>query len=348
MSFEQNPELSIIVPVYNEEGNMVPFLVGVSGQQGVRFEVIVSDGGSTDGSIEAVERFARTAPFPVTVVSGEKGRGGQLNRGAEAARGETLLFLHVDSRFDDPLAFKKGLEALGEAAAGDGGVAGRFALQFDFDGDPPLPYRFYGGKATLNRPGCTHGDQGFMMGRDFFYRVGPFDAGLPLMEDTFLAERIRKTGRWILFPAAIRTSPRRFLTEGLLPRQSLNAILMNLAANGELHLVHSLKKSYRSHDAASRLKLRPFLLPLKEEIARLPLGTRWRLWYRTGSYVRSNAWQIAFFLDLVTGGTRPGSGGPFLRLHDRLLGRLIDHPAGNVGAALLTWLWFRLTLFASR
>lgn len=347
MSFEEHPELSIIVPVYNEEGNIVPFLVGVSGQQGVRLEVVVSDGGSTDGSIDAVREFARTAPFPLTVVSGEKGRGGQLNRGAEAARAGTLLFLHVDSRFEDPLALKKGVEAL-LAAAGDGGVAGRFALRFDFDGVPPLPYRFYGEKATLDRPGCTHGDQGFMMGRDFFYRVGPFDDALPLMEDTFLAERIRKEGRWILIPAAIRTSPRRFLTEGLLPRQSLNAILMNLAANGELHLVRSLRKSYRSHDAASRLRLRPFLLPLKEEVARLPLGKRWRLWYRTGSYVRSNAWQIAFFLDLVTGSTRPGSGGPWLKLHDRLLTRLIDNPAGNAGAALLTWLWFRLTLFASR
>src|SRR6185369_3163394 len=124
-----------------------------------------------------------------------------------------------------------------------------------FEARPPLPYRFYGAKARLDRPGCTHGDQGFLIGADLFARVGPFDPTLPLMEDTFLAERIRKEGRWLLLPARIKTSPRRFLGEGLLPRQTLNAILMDLAAIGHLGLIQSLKESYRSQHAAQKLKL---------------------------------------------------------------------------------------------
>uniref|UniRef100_C6E0V7 Glycosyl transferase family 2 n=1 Tax=Geobacter sp. (strain M21) TaxID=443144 RepID=C6E0V7_GEOSM len=344
MSFDERPELSVVVPVYNEEGNLLSFLEAMARQRELHLEVIISDGGSSDGGIGVARGFAADAPFAVTIIEGAKGRGAQLNLGADAARAPLLLFLHVDSRFDDPLALRKAVDALEKARREDRRVAGRFSLRFDFEGAAPLPYRFYGAKATLDRPGCTHGDQGFMMGSDFFNELGAFQSALPLMEDTFLAERVREKGSWILFPARIATSSRRFLTEGLLPRQSLNAILMNLATLGHLSLIESLRESYRSHDAAKRLELRPILHPLNLKMAQLPRRERWRLWYRTGSYVRSNAWQIAFFLDVVTGGAGEGKGGRFLSLHDRLLGRLIDNRAGNCAAALFTWFWFRTTL----
>lgn len=344
MSYDVLPELSVVVPVYNEEGSMLSFLDGLARQQGVRLEVILSDGGSTDAGMETAARQAAGLPYPVRVIQGDKGRGGQMNRGAAAARAETLLFLHVDSGFEDPFALRRGVDALEEAARGGAGVAGRFALNFDFPGKPPLPYRFYALKATLDRPGCTHGDQGFLFKSSFFREIGPYDETLPLMEDTFLAERVRETGRWLLLPATITTSPRRFLTEGLLPRQTLNAILMNLAALGELSLIGELRKSYRSQDVAKRLTLGPILRPLKAAMDGLPFERRRGLWYRTGAYVRGNAWQIAFFLDLLTGGTGKGKGGRFLALHDRLLGRLIDNRGGDWCAALITWLWFRLTL----
>lgn len=348
MSFDGRPELSVIVPVLNEEGNLPSFLEGVARQRGVRLELIVSDGGSADGSVAAAETFAADAPFPVRVIVGTGGRGAQMNRGVETAAADLFLFLHVDSSFEDPLAFRKGIDHLLRAAGDGAQVAGRFALTFAFDGKTPLPYSFYGAKATLDRPGCIHGDQGFLVGREFFGEIGPYDTLLPLMEDTFFAERVREAGRWLLLPARIATSPRRFLTEGLLPRQALNAILMNLASIGRLSLLQGMKKSYRSQDTATRLELRPLLGPLDREVALLPAAERRRFWYQTGSYVRSNAWQIAFLLDFLCGGASDGKGGRFLSLYDKVVGRLIDHRAGNWGAAALTWLWFRLTLYAAR
>ena len=347
MSFELSPELSVIVPVYNEEGNVAPFLAALSRQQGVRLEVILSDGASSDRSIPNAQRLARELPFPLRVIEGPKGRGGQLNRGAEAARARTLLFLHIDSSFEDPLALRKALDALREAERPGEKVAGRFALSFHFPGKTPLPYRFYEAKATLDRPGCTHGDQGFLVGRAFFNEIGPYDTALPLMEDTFLAERVRKAGRWLLLPARITTSARRFQTEGLLPRQSLNAILMNLAHIGQLSLVHCLKTSYRSQGETGRLKLKPFLAPLDEAIRALTDDQRRQLWYRTGAYVRGNAWQLAFLADVLTGSVQEGKGGRVLVFYDRFLARLIDNRGGDLGAALLTRLWFRLTLLAA-
>ena len=43
MSFDECPWLSVIVPVCNEEGYMIPFLDGISRQREVRMEVIISD-----------------------------------------------------------------------------------------------------------------------------------------------------------------------------------------------------------------------------------------------------------------------------------------------------------------
>lgn len=348
MSFEKHPELSVIVPVFNEEPNIAPFLRAMAMQREVRMELIIADGGSTDDSVGAAKRLSGGLPFPVTVIEGAKGRAGQMNLGAGVARAEMLLFLHIDSSFPDPLSLRKGVDALSaETGAANARVAGHYALAFHFDLETPFPYRFYGAKAALDRPGCTHGDQGFLIRADFFRDIGPFDPTLPLMEDTFLAERIRDAGRWLLLPARIKTSPRRFLGEGLLPRQTLNAILMNLAAIGHLGLIQSLKESYKSQHAAEKLSLRPFLVSLKHDIAALPRAERMHLWYATGSYVRSNAWQIAYFLDVALGRVTEGKGGMFLALHDRFLGRLINNRAGNWGTAGLVWIWFRLTLFFS-
>jgi len=343
LSSDGRPELSVVVPAYNEAAHIVPFLRGMARQQGVRMELIISDGGSVDDSITVAEQHREGLPFPLQVIKGARGRAGQLNRGAGAAGAAMLLFLHIDSDLPDPLALRKALDALA-AARGEGSadVAGHFALEFHFEGAVPFPYRFYGAKAALDRRGCTHGDQGFLMSADFFNRLGSFDSSLPLMEDTFLAERIRETGNWLLLPARIRTSPRRFLSEGLLPRQTLNAILTNLAGLGCFELMKGLKGCYQSQHSAQRLLIHPFLVYIKEWMAALPQAERKRFWYATGSYVRSNAWQIPFLLDVALGGVQPGKGGKLLACHDRWAGRLLDNPAGNWAAVVLVWVWFKV------
>jgi len=346
LSYE-HPELSVVVPVYNEEENMASFLTGMARQQGVRMELILSDGGSGDGSVAQAERCREGLPFPLKVIKGTCGRADQLNRGAAAAGASTLLFLHIDSSFPDPLALRKALDALSAAGEGDSGVAGHFALEFHFEKFIPFPYRCYGAKATLDRPGCTHGDQGFLLSSDFFHRVGPFDATLPLMEDTFFAERVRQNGSWLLLPSRIQTSPRRFLSEGLLPRQTLNAILTNLADLGRFGLIEELKGCYQSQHAAQGLQLQPYFSHIKQWISALPRAERRRFWYETGSYVRRNAWQIPFFFDQLMGGVQPGRGGKLLAWHDRYLARLLNNAPVNLTAAALVWVWFKLVMLRS-
>lgn len=341
-------ELAVIVPVVNETATLAGLFRTLAAQRRVDLELVVSDGGSTDGTTGLAHRLGEAAPFPVRVIDAPRGRGRQMNAGAATARGENLLFLHADSVFPHPLALRKGLDALAARLAerGDGRAAGHFALRFRCSNPTPsLGYYYYECKARLHRPDCTLGDQGFLLRREFFDRVGPFDESLPFLEDVRLAARVSVAGEWLLLPAEIHTSARRFETEGLRERQTLNAILMNFAAIGREAFLLKIADLYRSQDRAERLDLPRLLGEINRLIHALPLRERLVLWYATGAYVRGHAWQIPFFLDVrrrFRAGLPPGEGtAPRLALHDRFIAPLSDHAAGRVIAACLTRLWFR-------
>ena len=349
------PTLSIIVPVLNEAETLPALFATLAVQSDLLFEIILSDGGSIDGTVEQARQLAKESPFACTVVSGESGRGRQLNTGAAVAQGETLLFLHADSSFTDPRALYKGVVALEEAisARANDQVAGHFALRFlRCDDTPSLAYTYYEYKARLDRSGCTHGDQGFLLRRTFFQSVGPFDEALPLLEDTRLAEKIRQAGTWILLPAEIWTSARRFEIEGLYERQLLNALLMNIAAIGWEAFFRAAPGIYRRQDRTQRLQLLPFLAKIQELLRLLPWRERFRLWYRTGCYVRGNAWQLALAWE-VRRQFRQGVAlsemtTPCLHVFDRCFDRLTDHPPGRLASMILVWSWFHLTRWRLR
>ena len=87
--------LSVVLPVINERANLetlIPEIVSVLSSRGIRFEVIVSDDGSTDGTAEAA------AAFPVTLVRhGEnRGKGAALQSGVSATSAPLLLFCDAD------------------------------------------------------------------------------------------------------------------------------------------------------------------------------------------------------------------------------------------------------------
>lgn len=344
------PDLSVIVPLFNEALGLGALFDALSAQEGLCFEVVFCDGGSTDESLTQGKSLARDAPFPCRFLRTEKGRGRQMNAGAEAAKGRTFLFLHADSQFSDPRALQRSLKALQEAIAcgGNARVAGHFRLRFSRRGNPPpaLPYYFYEWKARLPRAECTHGDQGLLLPRTFFEEVGPFDVSLPFLEDTRLAEAIRRRGRWLLLPAEILTSARRFETEGFFERQVLNAILRAAAAVGWTAFFRDLAGLYRSQDHAGRLRLYPFFRDARELLRALGPRERLALWGRIGRYVAGQAWQLAFALDVrrhFRCGTPVGEGTtPWLTRFDWLFPYFIDHPPGRWAVAAFVWLSFHL------
>src|SRR5437763_10314056 len=83
------PFVSIIVPVLNEAALLGECLRSLR-RLGAGSEIIVSDGGSSDGSRQIAESLADR------VITAPRGRASQMNAGAEIARGEALWFLHAD------------------------------------------------------------------------------------------------------------------------------------------------------------------------------------------------------------------------------------------------------------
>ena len=83
------PYLSVIIPTIDEAQQMPRTLAAAASPDA---EIIVSDGGSTDRTVQIASSLG------ARIVAGRRGRAGQQNRGAAAARGEVLLFLHADTR----------------------------------------------------------------------------------------------------------------------------------------------------------------------------------------------------------------------------------------------------------
>ncbi|MEK6978406.1 MAG: TIGR04283 family arsenosugar biosynthesis glycosyltransferase [Candidatus Hydrothermarchaeota archaeon] len=184
--------ITVIVPALNEEGVIAGALESLSCQGGA-WEAIVVDGGSTDRTREVARRYAR-------VLTSGRGRARQMNAGAEAARGEVLLFLHADSKLQ-PGA----LAEVGRAVEG-GAVGGGFRLRLEGGRLYGLISRLASLRARLE--GIYLGDHAIFVARDAFTAVGGFRA-LPLMEDVDLCRRLKAQGRLVQLGMEVRSSPRR-------------------------------------------------------------------------------------------------------------------------------------------
>lgn len=83
-------EVSFVVPTYNEEGFVGDCLSLIRSQDRCR-EVIVVDGGSSDGTLEEASEFADK------IIEGVEGRGKSRHRGAEESEGEFIAFVDADT-----------------------------------------------------------------------------------------------------------------------------------------------------------------------------------------------------------------------------------------------------------
>lgn len=212
--------VSVVVPTY-QEANAIGLCLEavVRAGDGRPFEVIVSDGGSTDATT------AIAAAAGARVVGGARGRGGQLQRGAQLARGEVLLFLHADTLLP-PQAFS----SIAEVLERPGVVGGAFRLAFD---DPGGRFRLAAAFANVRARvfGRPWGDQAQFCRRTTFEECGGFP-DWPFLEDVEFAARLRKLGRLALLPTPVVTSARRYRHGGVIANALRNQLILGLFALG--------------------------------------------------------------------------------------------------------------------
>ena len=195
--------ISIIIPALNEAAGIAETLRALQPLRARGHEVIVADGGSTDGTME----IAR--PLADRVIASERGRALQQNAGAGAAAGGILLFLHADTRLP-PDAGRRIIDGL--AAAGRGW--GRFDVRLS--GRHPL-LRVVERMMNLRSraTGIATGDQAIFVRRDWFRRAGGFP-NIPLMEDVALSAALRRMGPPLCLRERVVTSSRRWEERGVL------------------------------------------------------------------------------------------------------------------------------------
>jgi len=195
--------LTIVVPVLDEAALVADALVALAPCRARGAEVIVVDGGSRDRTME----LAR--PLADRTIAAPRGRAAQMNAGAAAARGEVLLFLHVDTALppEADRLVTDGLAALGRPwGRFDVAIAGKSPLL-------PVVARLMSLRSRLT--GIATGDQAMFVTRSAFTQAGGFP-DLALMEDIALSTRLRRLGRPLCLTARVTTSGRRWDEHGAL------------------------------------------------------------------------------------------------------------------------------------
>lgn len=171
-------------------------------EAGLIRELIVSDGGSSDDTLSVADAIG------AEIVTGPASRGGQLRRGCARARADTLLILHADTQLAPGWVGPVALQL-------QTGQAGYFDLRFDRGG------AIVSGWANLRsrRLGLPYGDQGLLVPRALYDRVGGF-RDQPLMEDVAMARALRGQLQRIGHEAI--TSAEKYRRQGWLTRGGRN------------------------------------------------------------------------------------------------------------------------------
>jgi rSAM/selenodomain-associated transferase 2 len=208
---KKTSNISIIVPTLNEAAN----LPALKPAAAMVKELIVVDGGSTDGTVDT----ARDLGFRVLEETGSGGRGMQLNTGAANTSSPILLFLHADTLL--PPDFPEAV--LGYLANPDN-TLGAFRLKVDKGG---LLLNFIVMCANL-RSRLLHlpyGDQSFFIRKDDFMKFGGFPEE-PIMEDFMLVKQATKHGRVETLPQTVTTSARRWRRLGPIRTTCINQLVI--------------------------------------------------------------------------------------------------------------------------
>ncbi|MCD2257766.1 TIGR04283 family arsenosugar biosynthesis glycosyltransferase [Psychroserpens luteolus] len=196
--------ISIIIPVLNEVQTIKKLLFHLIDSASLQniSEIIVVDGGSTDGSQELIKAL----DLNIKLLSAPKGRAKQMNLGAKAARGNILYFLHADSfppnRYDQLI--------INEIEKGH--QAGCFRLKFD---SSHWWLRLASWLTQFRWRACRGGDQSQFITKQLFDEIGGYDEDYIIYEDNILINALYERKEFVVINKKIETSARLYRKHGV-------------------------------------------------------------------------------------------------------------------------------------
>lgn len=194
--------ITLVIPVLDEAATLPAALAALQPLRRDDVEIIVVDGGSSDGTAELAHASADR------VLSSPRGRSTQMNIGGRHARGDWLLFLHIDTRLPSGA-----IDAI--RAAVDGGARwGRFDVRID-SAAPLLRLVGWAMNVRSRLTGIATGDQAIFVERALFEAIGGFPEQ-PLMEDIALSAKLNRLARPVCLRAIVATSARRWESNGII------------------------------------------------------------------------------------------------------------------------------------
>lgn len=196
--------LSVIIPVLNEAETLRLQLPALQALRKAGHQLILVDGGSTDGSVEAARGLVDVS------LASEPGRARQMNTGAAHAAGDGLLFLHIDTTLPEQAS-----ALVTSALASSGRCWGRFDVRLD--GRHPA-FRFIAWAMNLRSrlTAVATGDQAIFVNAAVFKQIGGYPA-VPLMEDVMISKTLRKLSRPVCLREPVVSSSRRWQQHGIMP-----------------------------------------------------------------------------------------------------------------------------------
>jgi rSAM/selenodomain-associated transferase 2 len=198
----QVQEISIVVPILNEEDTISNCLNKLKTLRHKGYEIIVVDGGSSDNTVSLA------TPLCDQIIHSKKSRSIQMNTGAATASGRCFLFLHADTvlpeDIPDLLSKIENIE----------NIWGRFDIKLS-------------GRAWLFRviekcmnvrsrlTGIATGDQVIFVGKELFAKINGYPE-IALMEDIAISSLLIRYSKPVCLREKVVSSSRRWETNGII------------------------------------------------------------------------------------------------------------------------------------
>jgi rSAM/selenodomain-associated transferase 2 len=196
-------KIAIIIPIFNEVDAINRLLLHIENtiSKTIDYEIIVVDGGSTDGSKKTVQNHQKAR-----LINSEKGRAKQLNTGAKVASGNVLYFLHCDS-FPP-----KNFDLYVWEQVQNGNLSGCFRMKFDLSHPVLFISQWF---TRINHISCRGGDQSLFVTKELFNEIGGYDESYIIYEDNEIIKRLYQKAKFTVIPKNLITSARRYRKNGV-------------------------------------------------------------------------------------------------------------------------------------